>query len=133
MKKPLLLWLLLLCTVLLLGCGSKSVTVSVPDRAVIVTEAPAETTVETTVPESSEETTVPGTSAEIEPETTAETEPEETSAPVQTYVLNTNSKKFHYPECSSVKQMKEKNKKIFNGTREEVIAMGYDPCGNCHP
>lgn len=124
MKKSLLLWLLLLCTVLLLGCGSKSVTVSVPDRAVIVTEAPAETTVVTTIPESSEET---------KPEATAETEPEETSAPTQTYVLNTNSKKFHYAYCGSVKQMKEKNKKIFNGTREEIIDMGYDPCGNCHP
>lgn len=49
------------------------------------------------------------------------------------YVLNTNSKKFHYPDCSSVDQMSDQNKKYFSGTREEVIAMGYQPCGRCNP
>lgn len=49
------------------------------------------------------------------------------------YVLNTNTKKFHYPDCKSVKQMKDKNKSFYEGTRSSVIAMGYDPCGNCHP
>ena len=67
-----------------------------------------------------------------------ESEPEpviqpEVSAGSMDYVLNTNSKKFHYPSCSSVKQMSEKNKAYYTGTRDEVIAMGYDPCGNCHP
>ena len=50
-----------------------------------------------------------------------------------TYVLNTNTRKFHFPLCPSVEQMKEKNKAFFTGTREEVIDMGYRPCGNCHP
>lgn len=49
------------------------------------------------------------------------------------YVLNTNTHKFHYPSCSSVGDMKEKNKKFYEGTREEVIAMGYDPCKRCKP
>lgn len=49
------------------------------------------------------------------------------------YILNTNTKKFHYPSCSSVQKMKDKNKQAFNGTREEAIAKGYSPCGNCHP
>ena len=49
------------------------------------------------------------------------------------YVLNTNTKKFHYPTCNSAKQMKDKNKAYFVGTREEAIARGYDSCGNCHP
>jgi len=49
------------------------------------------------------------------------------------YVLNTSTKKFHYPSCSSVKKMKDKNKKVFTGTRDEVISKGYKPCGNCHP
>lgn len=57
----------------------------------------------------------------------------EVSAGSMDYVLNTNSKKFHYPSCSSVKQMSEKNKAYYTGTRDEIIAMGYDPCGNCHP
>ena len=50
-----------------------------------------------------------------------------------TYVLNTNTKKFHYPDCDSVNQMKEKNKEIFVGSRNEVISMGYSPCGKCKP
>lgn len=50
-----------------------------------------------------------------------------------TYILNTNTKKFHYPSCSSVKDMKDKNKQEYSGTRDEVIAMGYDPCKRCNP
>ena len=50
-----------------------------------------------------------------------------------TYVLNTNTKKFHYPSCSSVDQMSDKNRQDYNGTRDEVIAMGYDPCKRCNP
>ena len=49
------------------------------------------------------------------------------------YVGNKNSKKFHYSDCKSVKQMKESNKFFYTGTRDEMISMGYDPCGNCHP
>lgn len=49
------------------------------------------------------------------------------------YILNTNMKKFHYPTCSSVNDMKEKNKQKFFGTRDEAIALGYSPCGRCKP
>lgn len=49
------------------------------------------------------------------------------------YVLNTNTHKFHKPGCKSVNQMKDKNKKYYTGTRDEVIGMGYDPCKNCNP
>lgn len=49
------------------------------------------------------------------------------------YVLNTNTKKFHYPSCSSVDAMKEENKGVYKGTREDVIDQGYSPCGRCKP
>lgn len=49
------------------------------------------------------------------------------------YVLNTNTHKFHYPDCSSVSRMSDTNRQDFVGTREEVIAQGYEPCGNCNP
>lgn len=49
------------------------------------------------------------------------------------YILNTKSQKFHLPECSSVDDMSESNKKEYYGTREELIEQGYEPCGNCHP
>lgn len=51
----------------------------------------------------------------------------------QTYILNKNTKKFHYTWCSSVSQMKEKNKIEFTGDRQTVIDKGYVPCKNCNP
>lgn len=51
----------------------------------------------------------------------------------QSYILNTNTKKFHYPSCGSVKQMKESNKQSYTGSRDDVIARGYVPCKKCNP
>ena len=48
-------------------------------------------------------------------------------------VINTNSGRFHLPECQSVQDMKEKNRKEFFGTREELVDAGYKPCGRCNP
>lgn len=50
-----------------------------------------------------------------------------------TYILNTNTHKFHYPSCSSVDDMKEKNKQEYQGNREDLIKQGYDPCKRCNP
>ena len=50
-----------------------------------------------------------------------------------TYIANKNTKKFHYPTCSSVGQMKESNKKYLNCTRDQAMQQGYDPCGRCCP
>lgn len=50
-----------------------------------------------------------------------------------TYILNTNSKKFHYPTCDSVGKTKEQNRQEFFGERDELISRGYTPCGSCHP
>ena len=49
------------------------------------------------------------------------------------YILNINTKKFHYPNCSSVTDMKEKNKQEYTGYRDELIEKGYAPCGQCKP
>lgn len=50
-----------------------------------------------------------------------------------TYILNTISYKFHVSSCSSINQMSESNKQEFTGSRDEVVAMGYAPCGRCNP
>ena len=80
--------------------------------------------------------------AETEKETKATSAPETekvTSAPTETkeaeitYVLNTNTKKFHLPGCPSVSDMKEKNKKEVNWSRDEVTEKGYEPCKRCKP
>lgn len=55
------------------------------------------------------------------------------ATPDVTYVLNTNTHKFHRPNCSHVMKMSEKNKSEFTGSRSDIIAMGYDPCQNCNP
>ena len=51
----------------------------------------------------------------------------------QTYVLNTSTKKFHYPDCTYVGQMKKENKQSVKSTRDQLIADGYEPCGHCNP
>ncbi|MBO4896971.1 MAG: DNA/RNA non-specific endonuclease [Clostridia bacterium] len=49
------------------------------------------------------------------------------------YILNTNSKKFHYPSCTSAALISERNRRESNKTRNELIAEGYSPCGICKP
>ena len=51
----------------------------------------------------------------------------------ESYILNTNTKKFHRPSCSSVKQMKESDKKSSSESRDVLIAAGYDPYKKCNP
>lgn len=51
----------------------------------------------------------------------------------QDYIVNKNTGKFHESDCSSVKDIKPKNKKNFYGTREELKKQGYEPCSRCKP
>ena len=57
----------------------------------------------------------------------------EPSVGSSTYILNTNSMKFHYASCQWAEKISQKNRQEFNGSREELISQGYDPCGSCHP
>lgn len=50
-----------------------------------------------------------------------------------TYVLNTNTMKFHRPDCPSVDKMASKNRQDYTGSRDDLIAQGYEPCKNCNP
>ena len=49
------------------------------------------------------------------------------------YILNTNTKKFHLPSCSSADDIKASNRGEYHGTREDLVSMGYDPCKRCNP
>lgn len=51
----------------------------------------------------------------------------------ETYILNTNTRRFHYSTCRSVGQMSEKNKKTVSLGRDAILADGYRPCGICKP
>ena len=50
-----------------------------------------------------------------------------------TYVLNINTMRFHDPSCPSVNDIKPKNIAYTADTREELIELGYIPCGRCNP
>lgn len=50
-----------------------------------------------------------------------------------TYVLNHNTKKFHVPDCSSVKTIQDSNREDTSMSREEILEMGYAPCKRCNP
>ena len=58
--------------------------------------------------------------------------PAATAAP-QDYVLNTHTRRFHYPDCRSVPEIAEKNREDVFASRDELLARGFKPCGNCHP
>ena len=65
-------------------------------------------------------------SAEVE-------EPQQPDTISETYILNTNSRKFHRPDCSFASQISDANREEYTGTREELVEQGYTPCGYCNP
>lgn len=78
------------------------------------------------------------------PDNSTANTPEPTSTPTPTptpestpsgkyYILNTDSKKFHDPDCGTVKRISDENREYYTGTAEELVDMGYTPCGNCEP
>lgn len=73
--------------------------------------------------------------AAAEPERLSEPETgvPEKEGPGITYILNTNTYKFHVPSCSSIKQMKEANMQEYTGDREDLVNQGYAPCKRCNP
>ncbi|MCR4704546.1 MAG: DNA/RNA non-specific endonuclease [Lachnospiraceae bacterium] len=50
-----------------------------------------------------------------------------------TYVLNTNTHKFHVPSCSSVGDIKPGNRQDVSWTHDECISHGYVGCKRCNP
>ena len=75
----------------------------------------------------------PSAKATAVPATVAPTVPPVEDDITGTWVLNTNSKRFHRPGCSSVNTIKESNRGTFSGPRQELLDQGYQPCGICKP
>lgn len=72
----------------------------------------------------------------VTPDEEAEAKTDELQQPIdrtQEYVLNTNTKVFHLPECSYVESISDENKEVYTGTRDSVTDMGYESCGHCNP
>lgn len=119
---------------------TKTTTEKTAAKTTTQTETTAEkTTVKTTTQTTTktETTTKKATTSKrettTEKATTKTTTVKATQCSGASYILNTNTKKFHYPNCASVDRMSESNKKSFYGSRDEIIAQGYVPCKNCNP
>ena len=52
---------------------------------------------------------------------------------IRDYVVNTNSKRFHFPDCDGVSTITTDHRRDFAGTRGELLLQGYKPCGSCDP
>ena len=63
----------------------------------------------------------------------AEQPGEAASASEGSYVLNTGTMKFHTPDCASVGDIKEENRRDVTARRDDLVAQGYAPCGRCKP
>lgn len=50
---------------------------------------------------------------------------------VQSFVINTNSKKFHLSTCPNVSDIKPGNRQSCESTFGNLKAQGYKPCGKC--
>lgn len=80
-----------------------------------------------------QETTTTTSSTTTTEQLKEETQTEQTNTNSQTYILNKNTKKFHYTSCGSASKISEKNKGTYSGSRDDLISQGYSPCGNCDP
>lgn len=47
------------------------------------------------------------------------------------FILNTNSKKYHKPDCDSVKTISKANKDEYIGDEKSLVKQGYTGCKNC--
>lgn len=120
--RKLLLLILTLNLIVCCGCNSAD-TVSKSD---VVINMPTDNTVNgyrTEIIETEPQVTV------SKNETTVNSKTENT---VIQYCGNTNSKKFHLPDCGSVETIKEENR-LYLSNRAELISLGYEPCKKCNP
>lgn len=129
---------LMLVALLLLLCACGEATVDVRE---VSTPAPTATPAPTLQPTPQPTSQPTPQLVALEPEHTeapeepsrAAPEPTSTPQPEKDWVLNTNTLKFHEPSCSSVKDIKDANRRDVHMTRDDVIAQGYQPCGKCKP
>ena len=95
---------------------------------------PASSVVETSVPGSSAGSGVNQTAAIPDTDNGAAAENEAGDPSTRSsYVINTNTGKFHRPDCASATQMKPENRKDVTASRDELVQEGYEPWKQCKP
>ena len=68
--------------------------------------------------------------SELAQQQTQATEHEEKQ---EQFVLNTNSKKFHSPDCSRGQDISPEKRQVYAGQRSALMADGYQAAGCCNP
>ncbi|MDE5755072.1 MAG: VanZ family protein [Oscillospiraceae bacterium] len=94
-------------------------------------------------PTTEEIVTEPATEAPTQPPTVPPTEAATNPPPVtepyvppvvsHEYWINTDSGKFHSASCHTIKNQEDPHWQVYSGNREDLISLGYDPCGVCEP
>ena len=117
MKKIALLAILFVLVMLTCSCSirQQTATIDIINNESVVTMQPA--------------------AAKVTKAATKEPAVEAASSNEPTYIYNKNTHKFHYPYCSSVDDMKEKNKVYWYESREALMKRypSADPCKRCKP
>ena len=49
------------------------------------------------------------------------------------YILNTSSRKFHNADCGQGQEIRDNNKELFTGSKDDLVKRGYDPAKCCNP
>lgn len=75
----------------------------------------------------------PTFAAAVQAATSQITAPQPAQTNSITFVLNTNTMKFHYPNCREVSKIKDKNRQDTGLSFNEILSMGYQPCKVCNP
>lgn len=57
----------------------------------------------------------------------------DTKAAVDSFTLNPSSGKFHRPGCVWAEKIDPERRVDWTGSREDLIAVGYEPCHYCKP
>jgi len=94
-------------------------------EATSASSADLQTTVQTTSQATAQ------TSSQTTTKTTAQTTVQPETPVAQAYILNTSSKKIHYPGCSSAKKISAANKAEHTGDYSALLEQGYTTCGIC--
>lgn len=105
------------------SCGnvkSNSLTISIEDKAAIAAAEAQKQAEEAAAQQSEQEQIVNDQPVAQQPQTSS-------------YVVNTSTGKFHIPSCRDVNKIKQDNYWAYEGTRDDLIAQGYSPCGHCNP
>jgi len=50
-----------------------------------------------------------------------------------TFVVNAGTGKFHRPSCRYADGIAEEKRLVINGTRDDMVERGYEPCKVCNP